>query len=55
MTHSIQRRGWLQRALALSAALFAFGAHAEPAKELRIGFQKSASLLVLQKAQGTLE
>ena len=55
MTHSIQRRGWLQRTLALTAALFAFGAHAEPAKELRIGFQKSASLLVLQKAQGTLE
>jgi hypothetical protein len=31
------------------------GAHAEPAKELRIGYQKSASLFVLQKAQGTLE
>ena len=55
MTHSFQRRGWLQRAFALTAALLALGAHAEPAKELRIGFQKSASLFVLQKAQGTLE
>jgi sulfonate transport system substrate-binding protein len=41
--------------LALGLALAAFGAHAEPARELRIGFQKSASLFVLQKAQGTLE
>src|SRR6195952_4322912 len=41
--------------LALGLALAAVGAHAEPAKELRIGFQKSASLFVLQKAQGTLE
>ena len=54
MTHS-SRRTWLQRTLALAATLLAFGAHAEPAKELRIGFQKSASLFVLQKAQGTLE
>jgi sulfonate transport system substrate-binding protein len=30
-------------------------ASAEPAKELRIGYQKSASLFVLQKSQGTLE
>ena len=30
-------------------------AHAQNAKELRIGYQKSASLFVLQKAQGTLE
>ena len=53
------RRLWLCTALALAAtlstALAAFGVHAEPAKELRIGFQKSASLFVLQKAQGTLE
>ena len=48
---SIRRR--LLSALAL--ALIAAGAHADPAKELRIGYQKSASLFVLQKAQGTLE
>ncbi len=41
--------------LALGLAAAAFGAHAEPARELHIGFQKSASLFVLQKAQGTLE
>lgn len=43
--------------LAVTAALgWSGGAHAQgkPA-ELRIGFQKSASLLTLQKAQGTLE
>ena len=39
----------------LGLAFAAFGAHADPARELRIGFQKSASLFVLQKAQGTLE
>ena len=50
---SLPRRGLL--ALALGLALAAFGAHADPARELRIGFQKSASLFVLQKAQGTLE
>ena len=50
-----QRRGWLRGVAALALALVAFGAGAEPAKELRIGFQKSASLFVLQKAQGTLE
>ena len=34
----------------------AASAHAQAAKkELRIGYQKSASLFVLQKAQGTLE
>ncbi|HEY8977575.1 MAG TPA: sulfonate ABC transporter substrate-binding protein [Burkholderiaceae bacterium] len=57
------RRAWLGRAaafllLASGAIGLASGptsALAEPAKELRIGFQKSASLLVLQKAQGTLE
>jgi len=50
-----QRRGWLRGLAALALALATFGAAAEPAKELRIGFQKSASLFVLQKAQGTLE
>ena len=36
--------------------LTAASAHAQPGKgELRIGYQKSAGLLVLQKAQGTLE
>ena len=57
------RRDWLRRAAALALgvsaglglALPACAANVEPAKELRIGFQKSASLLVLQKAQGTLE
>jgi len=57
------RRSWRRRIAALAAAAStAFGlaavtvtAHAQPAKELRIGFQKAASLLVLQKAQGTLE
>ena len=52
---AVPRRRWLQGLMSLGVALFAFGAHAEPAKELRIGFQKSASLFVLQKAQGTLE
>ena len=46
---------WAQRAAALALCLVAAAAHADGAKELRIGFQKSASLLVLQKAQGTLE
>ena len=36
-------------------ALATTSASAEPAKELRIGYQKSASLFVLQKSQGTLE
>ncbi len=57
------RRRWLQRLSTLTAtacigAAFALAsglAQADPARELRIGFQKSASLLVLQKAQGTLE
>jgi len=51
------RRDWLRRAAALAATL-AGGlprARAESAHELRIGYQKSAALLVLQKAQGTLE
>ncbi len=56
------RRAWLGRVAAAALASIALGivsapvpARAEPVKELRIGFQKSASLLVLQKAQGTLE
>jgi len=57
------RRGWLRRAAAglgllAAAGGLAFGpaaVQAEPAKELRIGFQKSASLFVLQKALGSLE
>ncbi len=57
------RREALRRMTAVAAALAAGGvleftataARAESAKELRIGYQKSASLFVLQKAQGTLE
>jgi sulfonate transport system substrate-binding protein len=55
---STRRRGWLQRmatVMALGLGLASGAALAEPAKELRIGFQKSAGLFVLQKAQGTLE
>ena len=60
---SARRRDWLRRAAAGLAVLacaagLAFGPAAvlaEPAKELRIGFQKSASLFVLQKALGSLE
>ena len=55
------RREWLRQATAMAAA-FAAGlelapapARAESAKVLRIGYQKSASLFVLQKAQGTLD
>ena len=48
-------------ALLLAATLLVLGfltltsAHAQAKPELRIGYQKSASLFVLQKAQGTLE
>jgi sulfonate transport system substrate-binding protein len=42
-------------AAALSATLPAHAQPSSPAKELRIGYQKAASLFVLQKAQGTLE
>ena len=38
-----------------AAALLAPMAQAQTNGELRIGYQKSASLFVLQKAQGTLE
>ncbi|MDM0104633.1 sulfonate ABC transporter substrate-binding protein [Variovorax sp. J22R24] len=42
--------------MALIAALLASpSAHAQSKGELRVGYQKSASLFVLQKAQGTLE
>ena len=53
---------WAWRALAaviavLGAALLLLPApsHAQARTELRIGYQKSASLFVLQKSQGTLE
>ena len=52
---SSRRRRWLVAATVLALTLATAAAHADPAKELRIGFQKSASLLVLQKTQGTLE
>ena len=59
LTRIAARRPWLRGTAALCAGLaLAFAATtalADPAQELRIGFQKSASLLVLQKAQGTLE
>ena len=50
---SAWRRRWL--GVASSLALLATFAHADPARELRIGYQKAASLFVLQKSQGTLE
>lgn len=50
---------FMQRMLAFMAAamLWAIGnsAHAQQSTQLRIGYQKSASLLVLQRAQGSLE
>jgi sulfonate transport system substrate-binding protein len=57
------RRGWLRDAGALAAALstgtglglLPAAVRADEAPVLRIGFQKAASLFVLQKAQGTLE
>ena len=57
---TIARRPWLRTALLLGAAagtlLLGAHGHAQPERsELRIGFQKGASLFVLQKAQGTLE
>lgn len=46
----------LVAALALASSLFLLPkAHAQDKTELRIGYQKGASLFVLQKAQGTLE
>ncbi|MES2960331.1 MAG: sulfonate ABC transporter substrate-binding protein [Pseudomonadota bacterium] len=63
MTHSelphAPSRRWFARATALLAVLGAVAlapSHAQnKADLLRIGFQKSASLLTLQKTQGTLE
>ena len=46
---------WFTAALAGAALLFSLSAPQTPRAELRIGYQKSASLFVLQKAQGTLE
>jgi len=60
-TATLPRPAFLSRvvgtlALGAALALCTAGAHAaDAARELRIGFQKSASLLVLEKAQGTLE
>jgi sulfonate transport system substrate-binding protein len=45
---------WLA-ALVSASVLMAAPALAQPKGELRIGYQKGASLLVLQKAQGSLE
>ncbi|MES3003533.1 MAG: sulfonate ABC transporter substrate-binding protein [Pseudomonadota bacterium] len=45
---------WLA-ALLIAGAQLVPGAHAQSRGELRIGYQKGASLLVLQKAQGSLE
>jgi sulfonate transport system substrate-binding protein len=56
---SIPRRWWLSLVMPMVAAIslgFSAPAQAQSKPEvLRIGFQKAASLLVLQKAQGTLE
>ena len=45
----------LVAALALTVSLLLPPAQAQEKTELRIGYQKPASLFVLQKAQGTLE
>ena len=60
MSTHISRRPWLRSALllGLTAGALLLGAQgrAQPARsELRIGYQKGASLFVLQKAQGSLE
>ena len=53
-THRLSR--WLAPLLAtLALALPAASALAQAKGDFRIGFQKGASLLVLQKAQGSLE
>lgn len=56
---SAARRGLLRSAVGASLALLLGTSIAQtaakPPAQLRIGFQKSASLLTLQKAQGTLE
>ncbi len=54
-----KKRVFMQRLLSFMAAalLWATGssAHAQQSTQLRIGYQKSASLFVLQRAQGSLE
>ncbi|WP_046113984.1 sulfonate ABC transporter substrate-binding protein [Aquincola tertiaricarbonis] len=52
---TVQRRHIHRLALAAALAFTMGSAAAQPQELLRIGFQKSASLLTLQKAQGTLE
>ncbi len=48
------RRHW-RTFIAVTALSLASASHAESTQTLRIGFQKSASLLTLLKSQGTLE
>ncbi len=56
MSHRFLNRRLAIAALTLAGLSASVGqAMAQTAVELRIGFQKSASLLTLQKAQGTLE
>lgn len=59
LSSSAPRRGLLRTLAASALALLAATALAQnvskPPAQLRIGFQKSASLLTLQKSQGTLE
>lgn len=52
---TLNRIGRWLAVLAFSAASIVPAAQAQTKGELRIGFQKGASLLVLQKAQGSLE
>jgi len=56
-TRTSARRSWLARTLSAVAlvGLANVGLAQTAAPTLRIGFQKSASLLTLQKSQGTLE
>jgi sulfonate transport system substrate-binding protein len=51
----MQIRTFLRWAAPLLAAVISFHASAQSASTLRIGFQKSASLLTLQKSTGSLE
>src|SRR5215211_3828807 len=51
---AIRSLRWLA-ALLLSTLLVLPAVQAQNKRELRIGYQKSASLLVLQKSQGSLE
>lgn len=53
MTRSLRSfKPWLAAAMLLAGSMIAAAQGSEP---LRIGYQKSASLLALQKAQGTLD